>query len=54
MHQWLPIKDIQGAQKCNVCGMIRIKTPGNKAIYSRDGQIDNSPTRQNCFILSKD
>lgn len=54
MHLWEPVKDIQGAQKCRRCGMIRLKIPGKKAIYSREGFVDNSPTKQNCFILSKD
>lgn len=54
MHQWEPVKDIQGASKCSRCGMVRIQIPGCRPIYSRDGQIDNSRTKQNCFLLSKD
>lgn len=54
MHQWEPIKDIIGAKKCRRCGMTRFKIPGRKAIYAREGFVDNSDTKQNCFILSKD
>lgn len=54
MHLWEDIKDIQGAKKCKRCGLMRFKILGRKAIYARNGDVDNSPTKQNCFILSKD
>lgn len=54
MHQWEPIPDIIGAKRCKHCGMLRFKMPGTKAIYARDGRVDETPTKQNCFILSKD
>lgn len=54
MHLWEPIKDIQGTSKCKRCGMTRFKIPGRKAIYARAGHVDESNTKKNCFILSKD
>lgn len=54
MHLWEPIHDIIGAKRCRRCGMTRFKIPGRKAIYAREGVVDNSDTKQNCFILSKD
>lgn len=54
MHLWEPIPDIICAKRCARCGMLRFKMPGAKAIYARDGRVDESPTKLNCFILSKD
>lgn len=53
-HIWKADKSIDGVSFCTRCGMTKIKIKGGKTImYRKGGIIDNSPTKNNCFILSK-
>jgi hypothetical protein len=49
-HLWKEI--IAGTFKCRRCKMFKYKSPGKKTIYTRGNNIDNSATKNNCFILS--
>lgn len=54
-HVWKPDKSIHGVWHCKNCNVIKVKPVAKKAIiYRPGGLVDSSPTRNNCFKLSKD
>jgi hypothetical protein len=53
-HIWKKIRGVPGVYSCARCHMKKYIGKGHAPMYARDGVVDNSPTKHNCFILSKD
>lgn len=52
-HEFSKLRGVAGVSVCKRCGIKMYKIQGLPTILARNGEIDNSDTKYNCFKLSK-
>lgn len=52
-HEFIKLRGVAGVSVCKRCDIKMYKIKGLPTILARNGVIDNSDTKYNCFKLSK-